>query len=121
MEEGECEQHWTVRDWLRRLLKRRLVEERPRAAHIGLHVCRRLVGDFDCRLHDALGHEHLRGHTGRLSGDEATEIFVADLGCDFELALEHWQPALHQMHVLQEGPTALSAQVAHATKSEEND
>ena len=45
---------------LPRLLERLLREERVGAAQVGLEVRRRLVGDLDRRLHDALGHRLLR-------------------------------------------------------------
>ena len=66
------------------------------------------VFDTRERQRTALGDEHLRGHAGRLRGDEAAEVLVRDLLRDLELALEHRQPALHQVDILQKGPAALA-------------
>ena len=108
VEEGEREEHGPVSERLGRLIEVGLAEHGPREAHVGLHVGGRLVGHLDGRLHDALGDEHERGQAWRLGGHEAAEVFVPDLGSDLELALKHRQPALHEVHVLQESPATLA-------------
>ena len=108
MEEGEREEHRPVSERLGRLIEGLLVEHGPREAHVRLHVGGRLVGHLDGRLHDALGNEHERGQAGWLGGHEAAEVLVPNVGGDLELALQHRQPALHEVHVLQESPATLA-------------
>eukprot|EP00965_Chrysotila_dentata_P108833 3595295-Pleurochrysis_carterae.AAC.5 len=88
-------------------VKCRLGEERVGGAQVGLEVHRRLVGNLDGGLEDALRDGLRLRHRRRLGREEAAELVVPAVGRHFERALERWEPALHQVNVLQEDPAAL--------------
>mmetsp|Transcript_24158 Transcript_24158/g.61096 ORF Transcript_24158/g.61096 Transcript_24158/m.61096 type:complete len:244 (+) Transcript_24158:1353-2084(+) len=106
VEEGEGEEHRLEQLGLGCLLEERFAERRERHAHVGLDVGGRLVGDLYRGLQDRLGHGARAGVERRLGREEAAEIGVARLRAHLEQLLELGQPALHQVHVLQEDPPA---------------
>mmetsp|Transcript_5033 Transcript_5033/g.13421 ORF Transcript_5033/g.13421 Transcript_5033/m.13421 type:complete len:561 (+) Transcript_5033:232-1914(+) len=85
-----------------------LAERREGAAHVGLQVRGRLVGNLDARLQDGLGHNLGEGRAvDGLRAEEAAEIPVRRLCGNLQLALEMWDPTLHEVDVVQEDPTTL--------------
>mmetsp|Transcript_46012 Transcript_46012/g.147008 ORF Transcript_46012/g.147008 Transcript_46012/m.147008 type:complete len:392 (+) Transcript_46012:521-1696(+) len=95
-----------------------LREGREGAAQVGLHIRGGFVGDLDARLQDALRNDlGERRAVDGLRAEEAPEVFVRRLGGDLELALELRDPALHEVHVVQEHPAALlGVRVQHALR-----
>lgn len=85
-----------------------LAESSKCTPHVGAHVTRRLIGDLDASLQDRLWHNlGLRRSVDGLSREEASEVCVSSLSSNLQLALQVGDPALHEMHIVQEHPAAL--------------
>ena len=85
-----------------------LAESSKCTPHVGAHVTRGLIGDLDASLQDRLWHNlGLRRSIDGLSREEASEVCVSSLSSNLQLALQVGDPALHEMHIVQEHPAAL--------------
>lgn len=82
-----------------------LVESSKGTPHIGAHVTGGLIGNLDASLQNGLWHNlGLWSSVDGLSREEASEVGVSSLCCDLQLALQVGDPALHEVHIVQEHP-----------------
>ncbi len=85
-----------------------LVEGSKGTPHVGAHVTRGLIGNLDASLQNGLWHNlGLRSSIDGLSREEASEVWVSSLSCNLQLALQVGDPALHEVHIVQEHPPTL--------------
>jgi len=82
-----------------------LVEGSKGTPHIGAHVTRGLIGNLDASLQNGLWHNlGLWSSIDGLSREEASEVWMSSLSRNLQLALQVGDPALHEVHVVQEDP-----------------
>lgn len=79
---------------------RYLGEVVQRLVQVGVHACRRLVGDLDGVLQDALRDDVSLGRGRGLSTDKHPEVLVASLCLLLQTFLQGAEPASHQVDVL---------------------
>jgi len=84
-----------------------IIELGEGTTQVRLKILRRLVGDLDRVLENGLGDDFLVRKRWWLGGNEATEFRMDSLfDNDFKLTFKVFQPAFHEMHVLEHSPLA---------------